>query len=308
MSQPSSWPLPTGSSRVVLPLQLTRQLSRHPLTKHLYPLAYGHYVDALGHQVERLQHTDFLLIFCHRGQGWFRTQHAAGSLEAGQLLLLPAGESHAYAASNEQPWSIYWAHFQGSAAAACMDFLELTAQQPVLTLSRWRQLIPVVTDLLNLQTQRHQFAAAVVAASLLQRIIVELPRLTSTMQAPAGFDLPALERFMYDNSHRDLSLDEFADFAGLSRFHFSKKFKQFTGTSPMRYFNQIRVKLACQLLDSSTDSIRQISQQLGFDDPYYFSRLFKKTMGISPQFYRESSVAKVFSQTDALSSSTNTKT
>ncbi|PHR64870.1 AraC family transcriptional regulator [Pseudidiomarina marina] len=292
MSQPSSWPLPPGSSRVVLPLQLTRQLSRHPLTKHLYPLAYGHYVDAQGHQVERQQHTDYLLIFCHRGSGWYRTETASGNLRAGQLLLLPAGQAHAYAAHNEQPWSIYWAHFQGSAAAACLEFLELTNQQPVLTLARWRQLVPVVTDLLNLQTQRHQFAAAVVAASLLQRIIAELPRLTATMQAPQGFDLPALERFMYNNSHRDLSLDDFADFAGLSRFHFSKKFKQFTGTSPMRYFNQIRVKIACQLLDASTDSIRQISQQLGFDDPYYFSRLFKKTMGISPQYYRESSATK----------------
>src|SRR5690554_1044833 len=288
MSQPSSWPLPSGSSRVVLPLQLTRQLARHPLTKHLYPLAYGHYVDAIGHQVKRQKHTDYLLIFCHRGRGHFRTNHIQGELKAGQLLLLPSGEAHAYAASVDQPWSIYWAHFQGSAATACMDFLELSLSQPVLTLSRWRQLIPVVTDLLNLQTQRHQFTAAVVAASLLQRIIAELPCLTPVAQAPAEFDLAALERFMYDNSHRDLSLDDFAQFAGLSRFHFSKKFKQFAGTSPMRYFNQIRVKLACQLLDNSTDSIRQISQQLGFEDPYYFSRLFKKTMGISPQYYRES--------------------
>src|SRR5690554_4384717 len=114
MSQPSSWPLPAGSSRVVLPLQLTRQLARHPLTSHLFPLAYGHYVDALNHQVERKKHTDFLLIFCHRGSGWFRTQHAEGSLQAGQLLLLPAGEAHAYAASSKHPWSIYWAHFQGT--------------------------------------------------------------------------------------------------------------------------------------------------------------------------------------------------
>ncbi|MDX1525250.1 MAG: AraC family transcriptional regulator [Pseudidiomarina maritima] len=289
MSQPSTWPLPAGSSRVVLPLQLTRQLDQHPLTKHLYPVAYGHYVDALGHQVERQQHTDHLLIFCHRGRGWFRTHNASGSVEAGQLLLLPAGQAHAYAADHEQPWSIYWAHFRGSAAVQCSDFLSLSAQSPVLTLSRWRQLIPVVTDLLNLQTQRYQFSAAIVAASLLQRIIAELPRLTSAMQIPAGFDLRALERFMYDNSHRDINLDEFAEFAGLSRYHFSKKFKQITGSSPMRFFNQIKVKLACQLLDTTTYSIRQIGQQLGFDDPYYFSRLFKKTMGISPQYYRESS-------------------
>ncbi|SDB07334.1 AraC-type DNA-binding protein [Pseudidiomarina indica] len=296
MSQPSSWPLPSGSSRVVLPLKLTQQLAQHPLTKHLYPRAYGHYVDALGHQVERQSHTDYLLIFCYRGRGWFRTATTQGSLEAGQLLLLPAGQAHAYSADLQQPWSIYWAHFQGQAASTCMSFLGLTETQPVLTLSQWRTLIPVVTHLLNLQTQRHQFTAAVVAASLLQQIIAELPRLTVTVKEPQGFELAALERFMYDNYHRDLSLADFAEFAGLSRFHFSKKFKQLTGTSPMRYFNQIRVKIACQLLDSSTDSIRHIGQQLGFDDPYYFSRLFKKTMGMSPQHYRDSASLRAVQQ------------
>jgi YesN/AraC family two-component response regulator len=56
----------------------------------------------------------------------------------------------------------------------------------------------------------------------------------------------------------------------------------------MRYVNQFKVRQACQLLDNSTDSIRHIALSLGFDDPYYFSRLFKKTMGMSPQHYRAS--------------------
>lgn len=296
MSQPSSWPLPPGSSRVVLPLKLTQQLAQHPLTKHLYPLSYGHYVDAVGHHVERQSHTDYLLIFCYRGRGWFRTPHTQGALQAGQLLLLPAGQPHAYRADRQHPWSIYWTHFSGQAASSCINFLALTDTQPVLSLAQWRPLLPVVTNLLNLQTQHQQFTAAVVAASLLQQIIAELPRLTVTTTAPQGFDLTALERFMYDNYHRDLSLADFAEFAGLSRFHFSKKFKQLTGTSPMRYFNQIRVKIACQLLDSSTDSIRHIGQQLGFDDPYYFSRLFKKTMGMSPQHYRDSASLRAVQQ------------
>lgn len=56
----------------------------------------------------------------------------------------------------------------------------------------------------------------------------------------------------------------------------------------MRYFNELKIKLACQQLDSSTDTVRTIAQSLGFDDPYYFSRLFKKVMGIAPSAYRDS--------------------
>src|SRR5690606_15415915 len=126
--------------------------------------------------------------------------------------------------------------------------------------------------------------------------IAELPRLTVTTTAPQGFDLTALERFMYDNYHRDLTLADFAEFAGLSLFHFSKKFKQLTGTSPMRYFNQIRVKMACQLLDISTEYIRHMVKKLWFYVPYYFSRMFKKSMGMSPQHYRDSASLRAVHQ------------
>ncbi|CAB0149787.1 HTH-type transcriptional activator Btr [Pseudidiomarina piscicola] len=292
MSQPSNWPLPAGSSRVVLPLELTEHLAQHPLSRHLYPLAYGHYLAARGHGVERHQHTDNLLIFCHRGRGHYRVESEfgshSGSLTAGQLLLLPAGLAHAYRADSSSPWSIYWTHFRGTIAPSCMDILGLQPPHFVLTLQNWRSLLPSVTDLLNLQHQRWQRHRAVRAATLLQNLIAQLPDLASHAQHPQDFDLLALERFMQDNSHRHLDLADIADVAGLSRFHFAKKFKAITGTSPMRYFNELKIKLACQQLDSSTDSIRTIAQGLGFDDPYYFSRLFKKVMGIAPSSYRDS--------------------
>lgn len=292
MSQPSSWPLPAGSSRVVLPLELISYLATHPLSRHFYPLAYGHYLSAAEHHVERTQHTDHLLIFCHRGRGHYRVQTADswqyGSLSSGQLLLLPAGFAHAYYADAQEPWSIYWAHFSGSAATKSMDLLGLAPPQFSLALQNWRSLLPSVTDLLNLQHQRWQKQRAVQAATLLQNLYAQLPGLTETTHTAKDFDLLALERFMQDNSHRDLDLADLAAVVGLSRYHFAKKFKTVTGTSPMRYFNELKIKLACQQLDTSTDTVRAIAQSLGFDDPYYFSRLFKKVMGLAPSDYRDS--------------------
>ncbi|MDN7123529.1 helix-turn-helix transcriptional regulator [Pseudidiomarina terrestris] len=292
MSQPSSWPLPAGSSRIVLPLELIEHLARHPLSKHFYPVAYGHYLAARGHRVEREAHTDHLLIFCHRGCGHYRVHTdqgvQSGSLHTGQLLLLPAGLAHAYQADQDTPWSIYWTHFSGLEASHSMDILGLQPGQFVLKLENWQSLLPSVTDLLNLQHQRWQRQRAVRAATLFQNLMAQLPDLASQAQHTQDFDLLALERFMQDNSHRNLDLADIAQVAGLSRFHFAKKFKAVTGTSPMRYFNELKIKLACQQLDSSTDSVRTIAQSLGFDDPYYFSRLFKKVMGIAPSTYRDS--------------------
>ncbi|RUO74092.1 AraC family transcriptional regulator [Pseudidiomarina sediminum] len=292
MSQPSSWPLPAGSSRVVLPLELTSMLAQHPLSQHLYPLAYGHYLTAKGHRASRAKPTDQLIIFCHSGRGSYRVTTPAGKVQgtlgAGQLLLLPAGAAHTYEADSKQPWSIYWAHYDGKLASQSMDFLAVSEQSFVLNLPHWQELLPPVTELLNLQHQRWQQQRALLAATLLQHLLAQVLQLANQTQYHQDFDLLALERFMQDNSHRDLDLSDLAAVAGLSRFHFAKKFKAVTGTSPMRYFSELKIRLACQRLDNSTASIRAIAQELGFEDPYYFSRLFKKVMGVAPSNYRDS--------------------
>ena len=63
-------------------------------------------------------------------------------------------------------------------------------------------------------------------------------------------------------------------------------FKQHTGYSPLSYYNLLKVQEACFLLDETDMKINQISFKIGIDDTYYFSRLFSKTMGMSPKDYR----------------------
>ena len=50
----------------------------------------------------------------------------------------------------------------------------------------------------------------------------------------------------------------------------------------------MKIQAACQLLDSTDDSVKAIAARLGYDDPLYFSRVFRRTQGISPSAYRDS--------------------
>lgn len=291
MSQPSSWPLPPGSSRLLLPQSAIERLQRHPLSRQLYPVAYGHYLHAIGHKVRRSVHTDHLLIFCHQGAGSYQTEHHQGSLEAGQMLFLRSGQAHTYQANTDTPWSIYWAHFAGDLVEHYMHYLGLDTETsaPVVTLTNWRALLPDVTQLLNLQHKRLTTERALLAANLLQKLLIQIPSLRSdTQPLSREFSLTSLERFMYDNCHRTLELKDFAEFTGLSTYHFSKKFRQLTGTSPIRYFNALKVREAQRMLENTQHTVRQIGHTLGFDDAYYFSRLFKKFTGVSPSQYRRS--------------------
>lgn len=64
------------------------------------------------------------------------------------------------------------------------------------------------------------------------------------------------------------------------------KLKQKTGHSPIDYFIQMKMQKASQQLDFTNRSVKDIAMSMGFDDPYYFSKRFKKITGMSPRKYR----------------------
>jgi transcriptional regulator GlxA family with amidase domain len=93
--------------------------------------------------------------------------------------------------------------------------------------------------------------------------------------------------FMKSNLAEKLTLSGIAKEVKLSASHFSLLFRKKTGYAPMEYFIHLRIQKACQLLDSTTYRVSEISEMTGYDDQYYFSRIFKKVMGVSPVNYRK---------------------
>lgn len=100
--------------------------------------------------------------------------------------------------------------------------------------------------------------------------------------------LKELERlapvFAYIDDHykEKLSVQQLADIAGLSRYHFSRLFKQVTDKSLIEYVNLIRINKAENMLRSKSMNISEIAMETGFSDIYYFSRTFKKLKKMSP--------------------------
>ncbi len=83
-----------------------------------------------------------------------------------------------------------------------------------------------------------------------------------------------------------LKIEEMALYFNYSPSHFFSIFKKKTGFSPINYFNDLKIQKACQYLSFTSMSVKEISYTLGFNDPLYFSRLFKKIMGVPPLRYR----------------------
>ncbi len=91
---------------------------------------------------------------------------------------------------------------------------------------------------------------------------------------------------MAEHIDKPLQVATLAAMANVSPSHFFALFKQRMGCSPMDYFTRLRMRHACQLLDSTSSRVKEIAAALGYDDPFYFSRVFKSLSAVAPVHYR----------------------
>lgn len=104
--------------------------------------------------------------------------------------------------------------------------------------------------------------------------------------------VPIIINYFEKNYMHNISLNNIAKNMYLSSIYISKLFKEVTGESPINYLINVRLRKAKKLLKKTDMSIKSISQSVGYSDAYYFSKLFKKYIGISPSKFRDKFTVK----------------
>ncbi|WWR16137.1 helix-turn-helix domain-containing protein [Lachnospiraceae bacterium JLR.KK008] len=94
------------------------------------------------------------------------------------------------------------------------------------------------------------------------------------------------ETYIKNNFNKDISLDEVSRVVNISPYYFSRIFKEGTGTNFIEYVTNIRIEKAKELLGTTEYSMKEICTMCGYADPNYFSRSFKKRVGVTPTEYK----------------------
>ena len=95
--------------------------------------------------------------------------------------------------------------------------------------------------------------------------------------------------FIESNLWSPMELEGLAQKANLSKFHFCRVFKKYTGMNPMKYVNSLRISRAKELLAGNKNSVSLVANEVGFRDLSNFIRQFKKNTGVTPTAYRDMS-------------------
>jgi len=289
MSEPSNWPLSNEALRVRVPNHIISVLSDSVLSKDIFPTAIGYYPNAESHQMKRVEHDDFILIFCVDGKGVLETETYSGEVLRGDLFILPPGTPHQYKADQVQPWTLFWCHFRGALAPAFFEYIKPEDTCLAIRNLNDLKLLSQFNELITSVRACYSFEGFVHVASQLRHIITLVERIKQSKQKEKiGIILPDIHQYMRANLHKGLSLDELASFSHLSKYHFSRKYLEMTGYSPQQHFIHFKIEHACLLLEQVDISISDVAFSLGYDDALYFSRVFRKVMHLSPSQYRKS--------------------
>ncbi len=275
----------------VIPQSVLARAKNHPL---LYPLMItdiGWYPQARYHYRQRDEGaTEHLLILGQSGSGWCEIGEQHYEVKKNQALLIPKGCPHRYGADEESPWTIHWVHFTGNIG----DYLarQLPEETYILPVEEkaaihagglFEECYQVLEDGFSTDTLVY---CTQVLHHLLGILFFHNRHFFARLSRPRSNDTTL--QFLQQNINRPLTLADMAQNAELSVAHFSALFKQQMGYSPVDYFIHTKIQRACFLLDTTSLSVREIGLQVGYQDSYYFSRIFRKVMGVSPRAYRHS--------------------
>lgn len=280
-----------GERSIVLPQAVVSIIENDPVASSLYITDIGYYPKAQYHYRKRdMAIKEYVFIYCVEGSGWYRVNGKEYNVKQDQYFILPAGVAHEYGASEDNPWTIYWIHFGGPMAAFyatdCITPLDVT---PAVS-SRINTRNTLFEDIFHTLNKSYAIESLRYAMVSFQHYLATLRYIQQYRSAINNTDtnnlLQMAIHYFEENIERRIQLDSVCKFVGLSASRLSALFKEKIGYSPLNYFMLLKIKKACHLLDNTDMKITQISLYLGFDDPYYFSRLFTKMMGISPKYYR----------------------
>jgi len=261
----------------------------HPGLTRFRVFSCGYYDEARGHDWARNRLAEGVLIYCTAGKGYHEYRGATYPVTSGDVLYCFPNTHHRYYTDDSDPWSIYWMHVSGESLSYYEKLMGFKKRAPVISVGLQEDIIHLFRALLKgyeAVPDERQWLRSTSCAQHILACIAASPKLKPAMKVHSG-----TVESLIDNMRKSLSttvcLDEMAAQVDMSPSHLCKVFRAFTGHTPVQYFNRLKIQRACSLLATSRLTIGQIAFRLGFDDPYYFSRLFRNTMKVAPKHYRE---------------------
>lgn len=222
------------------------------------------------------------------------TLHGCGVLERGGVRYeLPPGtgflvavpdDHHYYLPAGWDPWEFCYILFDGEDVLRHIRWV-IANRGPQVALPLEH---PVLRHLADMAWAIHggQYTEVESAAAALYRLVMHFRRLVEHPPTAPTPPIVQAVQFAAQCFSAEIDIDDLAAAAGLSRAHFSRRFRTEIGISPLQYLTEVRLRRAMSLLRGTILPLEEVADQCGFAGASYFGKVFRKTLGITPADYR----------------------
>ncbi len=272
-------------------IEFTYGIQRMPIEAGTTYVIRNHFSDIHAHRPPSTHRKHWCVFLTTAGHGEFNCLRQSILTKPGDLLLLSPKALYDYHRSDDcRLWSYQWAYFladdywqsllQWPEAGPDIFYLSLAENSRKRLESIFETLLETLYSDAPLNQQ--------LTKNILEQILIRLCQLNPNY-GNSRFDARIQQAITYiqENYAQPFSIDNIADHAGLSASRFANLFKEQKGISPLAYRDEIRMTKACDLLFNTKLPMIKIAEQIGYNDPQYFSRSFKQRMKISPREYRK---------------------
>ena len=209
-------------------------------------------------------------------------------VKKGQLVMIPADLKHSYKLTEKKHMKKHWCHFE--AFSGTDSLFNVIKSDLIIDIGINKELTDLFKKLYKYEKNPDElsnFSAKAILMLIIGIYLKNCQRITS-VNSTENSDLSSVINYMKENINGNITVSELAHFTHLHPNYFIRMFKQYFGSSPIKYFNNMKVNAAKEYLQRGNNSIEEISKILGFSDLYSFSKFFKKNVGISPSQFKSS--------------------
>ncbi len=240
-----------------------------------------------NHKIPNEYHIHFVL----NGKGSLTIDNKTYKIKKDNIFLIPKDIPISYNADSNEPWEYIWVTFDGEKSSDYLDYAGLTKDNPVIIsaipTATYLPLIKKILDT-NVLTIANEIKRVGILYEVLSTLIGAQ---CSTTKNGKCYDYPsetyidhALQYISLNYDH--IKINDIATYIGINRSYLTIIFKEKLEVSPQEYLINYRMRKAAELIKSTNLSIQDISTQIGYDNPYNFSKMFKRVYGLSPKNYR----------------------
>lgn len=263
--------------------------TRFTQNNYLYVQEVGTLKSLSPHLSSREGLDSYLFLIVLSGEGWVNYLGQEHAMSFGSCALIDCKKKYSHLSSGERPWELMWVHFNGKSAGALYEQFIRSTPTGIFRCTSVFPYKRALEEMLTLHRERNSMREILsnkFITDIVTQCMLEGPEEIHESDNSIKGKLALVKAYLDEKFSEKILLENLEEEFYISKFHLSREFKKVYGVTIGAYVLSLRIGYAKELLRFTNKSIEDITEECGIYDSSYFTKIFRKSEGMTALEYR----------------------